>query len=91
MATRRSSPGTEAIELFDLDGVGRGASRMDYAKLTHLNGVWLRQADDARLTRRCRAQAAGPARFDARMPAPQRASRADARPEGACEDPGGTG
>ena len=23
---------------------------MDYAKLTHLNGVWLRQADDARLT-----------------------------------------
>jgi glutamyl-tRNA synthetase len=23
---------------------------MDYAKLTHLNGVWMRQADDARLT-----------------------------------------
>jgi glutamyl-tRNA synthetase len=41
----------EAIALFDLDGVGRAASRMDYAKLTHLNGVWLRQADDARLTR----------------------------------------
>jgi glutamyl-tRNA synthetase len=40
----------EAIRLFDLDGVGRAASRMDYAKLTHLNGVWLRQADDARLT-----------------------------------------
>jgi glutamyl-tRNA synthetase len=40
----------EAIKLFDLDGVGRAASRMDYAKLTHLNGVWLRQADDARLT-----------------------------------------
>jgi glutamyl-tRNA synthetase len=40
----------EAVALFDLDGVGRGASRMDYAKLTHLNGVWLRQADDARLT-----------------------------------------
>jgi glutamyl-tRNA synthetase len=39
----------EAISLFDLDGVGRAASRMDYAKLTHLNGVWLRQADDARL------------------------------------------
>jgi glutamyl-tRNA synthetase len=36
--------------VFDLDGVGRAASRMDYAKLTHLNGVWLRQADDARLT-----------------------------------------
>jgi len=41
----------EAITLFDLDGVGRAASRMDYAKLTHLNGVWLRQADDARLVR----------------------------------------
>jgi glutamyl-tRNA synthetase len=41
----------EAIALFDLDGVGRAASRMDYAKLTHLNGVWLRQADDDRLTR----------------------------------------
>jgi len=40
----------EAISLFDLGGVGRAASRMDYAKLTHLNGVWLRQADDARLT-----------------------------------------
>ncbi|GBQ83851.1 glutamyl-tRNA synthetase [Gluconacetobacter johannae DSM 13595] len=39
----------EQIQLFDLDGVGRSASRMDYAKLLHLNGVWLRQADDARL------------------------------------------
>ncbi len=37
------------IDLFDLGGVGRAASRMDYAKLTHLNGVWLRGADDARL------------------------------------------
>ena len=41
----------EAVALFDLDGVGRAASRMDYAKLTHLNGVWMRHADDARLTR----------------------------------------
>ncbi len=41
----------EAVRLFDLDGVGRAASRMDYAKLTHLNGVYLRAADDARLTR----------------------------------------
>jgi len=40
----------EAIRLFDLDGVGRAASRMDYVKLTHLNGVYLRQADDDRLT-----------------------------------------
>jgi glutamyl-tRNA synthetase len=40
----------EAIALFDLDGVGRAASRMDYAKLTHLNGLWLRRTDDERLT-----------------------------------------
>lgn len=39
----------EQIRLFDLDGVGRGASRMDYAKLTHINGVYLRGADDGRL------------------------------------------
>ena len=39
----------EQIKLFTLDGVGRAASRMDYAKLTHLNGMWLRQADDKRL------------------------------------------
>jgi glutamyl-tRNA synthetase len=39
----------EQIALFTLEGVGRAASRMDYAKLTHLNGMWLRQADDVRL------------------------------------------
>jgi len=38
-------------EVFDLDGVGRSAARMDYAKLGHLNGLWLRQTDDARLAR----------------------------------------
>jgi glutamyl-tRNA synthetase len=41
----------EAVRLFDMGGVGRAASRMDYVKLTHLNGVYLRQADDDRLTR----------------------------------------
>jgi glutamyl-tRNA synthetase len=41
----------EQIRLFDLDGVNRGAARMDYAKLTHLNGVYLRAADDERLCR----------------------------------------
>jgi glutamyl-tRNA synthetase len=39
-------PRDRAVQLFDLDGVGRAASRMDYAKLTHLNGVYLRGADD---------------------------------------------
>jgi glutamyl-tRNA synthetase len=41
----------QAIGLFDVTGIGRAASRMDYAKLLHLNGVYLRQADDDRLTR----------------------------------------
>jgi glutamyl-tRNA synthetase len=41
----------EQISLFTLEGVGRAASRMDYAKLTHLNGMWMRQADDARLVK----------------------------------------
>jgi glutamyl-tRNA synthetase len=40
----------EAIALFDLGGVNRSPSRMDYAKLTHLNGIWIRRADDAALT-----------------------------------------
>jgi glutamyl-tRNA synthetase len=39
----------EAIKLFDIDAVGRAASRMDYAKLTHLNAHYIRLADDARL------------------------------------------
>lgn len=39
----------EQIKLFTLEGVGRAASRMDYAKLTHLNGMWLRRTDDDRL------------------------------------------
>ena len=41
----------EAIRLFDLDGVGRAPSRMDYAKLTNLNGIYIRHADDDWLTR----------------------------------------
>ena len=40
----------EAIKLFDIADVGRAASRMDYAKLTHINAHYIRQADDARLT-----------------------------------------
>jgi glutamyl-tRNA synthetase len=40
----------EQIRLFDLDGVGRSASRMDYTKLEHVNAVYLREADDERLT-----------------------------------------
>jgi glutamyl-tRNA synthetase len=49
----------EAIRLFDLDGVGRAPSRMDYAKLTYLNGVYIRQADDDRLTSEVMQRLAG--------------------------------
>jgi glutamyl-tRNA synthetase len=39
----------EAVELFDLDGVGKSPSRFDLKKLENLNGHYLREADDARL------------------------------------------
>jgi glutamyl-tRNA synthetase len=40
----------EAIRLFDIVDVNRGPSRMDYAKLTNLNGIYIRKAEDDRLT-----------------------------------------
>jgi glutamyl-tRNA synthetase len=40
----------QAIQWFDLDGVGRSPSRFDFVKLTTLNGHYMRQADNARLT-----------------------------------------
>jgi glutamyl-tRNA synthetase len=39
----------QAIEWFDLPGVGRGASRFDMAKLTNLNAHYLRETADAEL------------------------------------------
>lgn len=39
----------QAIEWFDLGGVGRSPSRFDMAKLTSLNGHYMREADDERL------------------------------------------
>ncbi|MFM7418260.1 MAG: glutamate--tRNA ligase, partial [Alphaproteobacteria bacterium] len=44
-------PRDRAVTLFDIKDVGRAAARMDYAKLTHLNGQYLRMADDDALTR----------------------------------------
>jgi glutamyl-tRNA synthetase len=41
----------DVTKIFDITDIGRAASRMDYAKLSHFNGVWLRAADDARLAR----------------------------------------
>jgi len=39
----------EAIALFDLDGVGKSASRFDQKKLLNINAHWLREAEPARL------------------------------------------
>jgi len=39
----------QAIEWFDVDGIGRSPSRFDMAKLDNLNGHYLRIADNGRL------------------------------------------
>src|SRR5690606_16318057 len=39
----------EAIAVFDLDGVGKSPSRLDMKTLLHLNGHYIRAADDTRL------------------------------------------
>jgi len=39
----------QAIEWFELDGVGRSPSRFDFKKLENLNGHYIREADDDRL------------------------------------------
>ena len=39
----------QAIEWFDLDGIGRGPARFDAKKLEHVNAHYLRLADDGRL------------------------------------------
>jgi glutamyl-tRNA synthetase len=42
-------PTAQAIEWFDLDGVGRSPSRFDFKKLDNLNGHYMRHTDDALL------------------------------------------
>jgi glutamyl-tRNA synthetase len=42
-------PTAQAIEWFDLPGIGRSPSRFDFKKLDNLNGHYLREADNARL------------------------------------------
>jgi glutamyl-tRNA synthetase len=39
----------QAIAWFDIDAVGRGPARFDFAKLDNLNGHYIRMADNARL------------------------------------------
>jgi glutamyl-tRNA synthetase len=50
----------QAIELFDLDAVGKSPSRFDLKKLQNLNGHYIRAADDARLAKLA-AELIGPA------------------------------
>jgi glutamyl-tRNA synthetase len=39
----------EALKLFDLEGIGKSPSRLDFAKMDSVNGHFIRVADDARL------------------------------------------
>jgi len=41
----------QAIAWFDLPGIGRSPSRLDFGKLDNLNGHYIREADDDRLAR----------------------------------------
>ncbi len=38
-----------AEKIFDIADVGRAASRLDHAKMLHVNGIWLRQSTPERL------------------------------------------
>ncbi|MCL9982034.1 MAG: glutamate--tRNA ligase [Erythrobacter sp.] len=51
----------EAVQLFDLDGVGKSPSRFDLKKLENLNGHYLREAEDARLAALVAARIGGTA------------------------------
>jgi glutamyl-tRNA synthetase len=39
----------QAQSWFDLEHIGRAPARLDFDKLNHVNGHWIRHADDARL------------------------------------------
>ncbi len=42
-------PTDRAIEIFSLEGIGKSPSRFDFTKLEHLNGHYIREANDNRL------------------------------------------
>ncbi len=48
----------EALELFDLEGLGKSPSRLDFAKMGSVNAHFLRLADNQRLVTLLREQAA---------------------------------
>ncbi|WP_445678419.1 glutamate--tRNA ligase [Radicibacter daui] len=39
----------DAIKLFDVSGIGRSPARMDFTKLDHVSGIYIRQAADKEL------------------------------------------
>jgi glutamyl-tRNA synthetase len=41
----------QAVEWFDLSGVGKAPARLDFDKLAHVNAHWIRLADDDRLAK----------------------------------------
>ena len=41
----------QALEWFDLNGVGKAPARLDFDKLAHVNAHWMRLADDDRLAK----------------------------------------
>lgn len=40
----------QAIEWFDTDGIGKSPARLDFAKMENLNGHYIRETDNAKLT-----------------------------------------
>ena len=54
----------EAIELFDLKGVGKSPSRFDIKKLENLNGHYIREANNHRLAQICAPMIAGEVDID---------------------------
>ena len=41
----------QAVEWFDLPGIGKAPARLDFDKLAHVNAHWIRLADDDRLAK----------------------------------------
>ncbi len=65
----------QAAEWFELEAIGRGPSRFDFAKLQSLNGHYIRAAGDNELLRRLEAilpEIAGGSAFTARLDADMR-------------------
>ena len=49
----------EMVDLFDLDGLGKAPSRLDFDKMAHVNAWHMKRADDARLSDLLWARLAG--------------------------------